>query len=412
MTKIVIKKPSEAILWFCLAVAILFFAYRGPYRGFTQRGTDLAAPYIAGWRFYHGANPYPQDGLISLWHARGAPSGAQLNESDSRPVYPPSTLPIIGLLSILPWKWAQFLYLAACTLLYALLLLRLSRYLASLRYRLALMIYGFLFAPIIAGVATANLSIVTFILAVYSIVFVEARSIGSGILLALSFCLKPTIAAPVILLFLVFRYWRSLFVFVAGSGMITVWALLWLRSSAGWYVSYKSNLRYLFGPHGAASFLSNDGGRYDLLNLQVPIYGMTASARVSEVLAFGIAGVLLTLWIWRYGLARKITWSAAASLGLIGLLPIYQRNYSAGFVLLAVLWAIRSINGSLRAQALLGISLLLLVPGEAILRDYSHHLPPILLTPLAENLVFAYTSWVIVVMTVLILWKPVPEDPI
>lgn len=395
-----------------LFASAAIFVLRGPYRAVTQRGTDFAAPYVAGWRFYHGLNPYSREGFIPLWHSLGAPAQASLTESDSRPVYPLSTLPVMGPFSLLSWRPAQIAYLASCSIFYVLLLLSLSRGLPSRNFKVAFVAYGLAFSPVLAGMGAANLSILTFILVAYAVLLVEHKPAPAGILLAFAFCLKPTVAGPVVLLFLCFRCWRSLCFFAGVTGSVFLAAILRLRTVPGWYSSYVSNVAYLVGPNGAASYVTPNEARFDLLNLQVPFYGMTHSVIVSNVLAFGLAAILFAVWVWRYRAEKRITWPAVASLTMICLLPVYQRNYCAGFVLFAVLWAGHAFAGSKRARVLLALSIPLLVPGEALLRIYSRHIPSALLEPVPMNLLFAHVSWIIVAMVLLILSKQSEAYPV
>jgi hypothetical protein len=55
-------------------------------------------------------------------------------------------------------------------------------------------------------------------------------------------------------------------------------------------------------------------------------------------------------------------------LSLIALLPVYQRNYNAGVIVFAAVWAFDKIPSSY-ARAAMVASLAFLVPGEAYLRN-------------------------------------------
>jgi hypothetical protein len=268
---------------------------------------------------------------------------------------------------------------------------------------LAFFAYGLALSPVLTGLGTANLSILATVLTIFGILLAETRPVATGILLALAFSLKPTVAVSAVALLLLYRCWRAFLVFAASTTAITGAATLRLRGVPGWYTSYRANIDYLFGSHGAASYSNPDNSRFDLLNLQMPFYGMTHSGLISNILAFGITGVLLAVWILKFRRERHMTWPAVASLTLIALLPVYQRNYCAGFVLIAVLWAIRTCPRTGPTRLLLIISTVFLIPGEALLRIYSNKLPSILLAPLPKNLIFAHATWVIVAMVIIIL---------
>jgi hypothetical protein len=397
------QRIVRIVLWLVVIFALAFFFYRAPYRAFFHRGGDLASPYVAGWRFYKGVSPYPQRGFIAFWHSRGAPQSAQLSQSDSTPIYPPSTLVLMGSLCLLPWRTALFLYVAVCAALYILLLVRLSKYLSSNTVRLAFIAYGLMFSPILAGMGTANLSILSFILVAFAFLFVRTKPVNAGVLIALATCLKPTIGAPAIALLLFFRCWTELVCSTLITGAIWAFALFRLRSVPGWREDYAGNVAYLFGPTGAASYFSSNSSRFDLLNLQVPVYGFTHSFLLTNVFCYGLAVVLLAWWAWKFLPAQQLDWASISSLCMIALLSYYQRNYCAGFVLLAVLWAANNVSESLQARLVLLLAVIFLFPGEALLRTYSSHLPSFLLGRAGQNLLFAQATWAIAAMTVLIL---------
>lgn len=397
------RSRRQMFLWLVTACAALFFCFRGPYRAIYHMGTDFASPYVAGWRFWHGVNPYPQEGFLNLWHTLGAPLSVQLNQSDSSPVYPPLTLVWMAPFCALPWHVAVVLYTVLCATLYIALLLRLGRLLPGKDLRLLLLAYGLAFSPIHAGMATANLSILGFILAAHALLSIRSSPAIAGILVALALCFKPTIGAPAAALLLFFCCWTELAWCISVTGAAAIFSYWKLHAVPGWKEVYSSNVHYLFGPHGVASYYTLADSRFDLLNLEVPLYGMTRSFLLTNLFAYGITAILFAWWAWKFIPLQRLDWAAISSLCLIALLPVYQRNYCAGFVIFAVLWALAKGKESGQARLLLLLSVCFLVPGEALLRSYSSHLPAFLLAPLWKNLLFAYDTWAIVGMIVLVL---------
>jgi hypothetical protein len=212
-----------------------------------------------------------------------------------------------------------------------------------------------------------------FILSGYAIYLAWVRhEVASGILLALGFCVKPTSAVAVVPLLVLYGRKKSILTFLGASALITSCAALVMsRINPVWKLDYANNLQFLFGPDGAASFWTKNLGRFDLVNLQVPFYAIVHSVPIANLLAVAASAILATLWILLFFLRRGTksdwSWLAVSSLVLLGLLPVYQRNYNAGFVLFAAMWAFENIHEALAKAALL-VSGVFLIPGEAILR--------------------------------------------
>ena len=57
------------------------------------------------------------------------------------------------------------------------------------------------------------------------------------------------------------------------------------------------------------------------------------------------------------------------SISMIGLLPVYQRNYNIAAVLFVMVWAFENLNLPV-ARIVLLLSAFFLVPGEALLRRF------------------------------------------
>jgi hypothetical protein len=196
--------------------------------------------------------------------------------------------------------------------------------------------------------------------------------VACGILLSIAFCVKPASALAAVAIILLYRRTKSAVVFLAASALVAgIAAGAMLHISPQWKSDYQDNLQVLFHQNGAADFAANNSGRFDLVNLQVPLYTMSGSLRVANFLAIGTFAALLLLWLLLFFNKREFRadtyWLSAGSLCLIGLLPVYQRNYNAEVILFVAVWAFQNIHETYAKAALLA-SIAFLVPGEAFLR--------------------------------------------
>lgn len=391
-------RRSFALLALLLVSTFIFFLMRGPWRAFHGRGADFAAPYVSTLKFARGQNPYTSTGFIEYWHASGAASSQVTNESGQRPIYPPSAFVILWPLSMLSWPAA----LGAFETVSIGLVLGLVVYLArplDVRAKLLFAAYALMLAPLSAGLGVANLSIPALSLCLLAVLLAgDGRELLAGTVLAISICLKPTTGLPGLVYLLFCRRWRACG-YALGLSAIVSGVALWRMHYLQWQADYHSNLNYLFSPVGAASYKA--GGRFDLLNLQVPLYGLTRNGFAADILTWALVlglGVWWTTFILRQP-ALVFRLESAAVVLLLGLLPVYQRNYNAGFVLLPLLWAFMNTEKR-AAKAILILGVAFVVPTEAFLRNTLAHLPS---GRLWDGVVMPHVSWALVAYIVILL---------
>ncbi len=359
-----------------VVLAAVEFLVRGPYS--ITNGDDFASPYVSTRRFLARKDPYPAKNFVAEWHAAGAPAEAQVLEPAQHSVYPPVTLAAFIPFALLPWLIAVYIYVTVSILLYLYLVYALASEVGDSwqsSIRLGFLAICLALSPFQSGIRHVNLSVLSFALCGVGLALARRnRSALAGLTLALGFCLKPTTGCAMVLLLLCFGWRRAFAVCAATAAAITAFALLWMQHiSASWATSYADNLDYAFGPRGALGFSISGTSRYDDLNLQVPFYSLLGQAHAANLLASGAGLLLVGLWALVFYKGRNLlepipfTWAAAGSLTLIALLPIYQRNYNAAVIVFAVAWAFQHITRK-AVRAILACSVLLLIPGEAILR--------------------------------------------
>jgi hypothetical protein len=368
------QTAAIAALLALVALAGTELLLRGTLRA--SKGTDLAAVYISALRLRHHENPYPFKDFLNQWHEAGAPADETIDDSGQHPIYPPTALVVMAPLAKLSWPWAIRCYAWACTLGYLGLVYLLARLVGngwrSLR-RLGFIAFALGISSVHAGIGQANPSAMVLVLCGYALYLAYGGDrVACGILLSLAFCVKPASALATVAIILLYGRIRSALTFLGVSALITSCAALaMLHVDQQWRTDYQSNLQALFHHNGAADFTASNAGRFDLVNLQVPLYSVFGSVRVADTLAIGATAALLVSWLFlfrRDSILRADTyWLSAGTLCLIGLLPVYQRNYNAGIILFVAVWAFQNIH-ELHAKAVLLASIAFLFPGEAFLR--------------------------------------------
>jgi hypothetical protein len=403
-----------------LLAATAWFAYRGPWRALHGGGYDYQAPYVSCVRFAHGLNPYSVVDYVASWQSVGSSTGMTYENWLQQSVYPPSTFLVMFPFALLSWMHSLALLDLVSVVLYGHVLYLLAREVGtdwgSWR-RVGFVAFGLALSPVQTGLAVGNPSILVFLLCTYSLLWSRSGSrralLGAGVLLAVSLCLKPTVGVLLLGTLVLARKWKPVVIGVGAAGVIGAAALLAMRRFPGWWLDYKENVSALFGPSGPDNF--TNGFRFDILNLQVPFYELTRSVRGANLVSWGLVLVLFGAWFLmvRRKPSLEGRWGTVAALLILGLLPIYHRNYDSGFVLLAILWGFQRL-GTRYGRLVLLFGVVLLFPGESLLRHLGNRWP-VLVRPSFFMDFFVYTqlTWALVGIVVVLLWgmrHDLPEE--
>jgi hypothetical protein len=394
-----------------LLILVLFFLAfglflaRGPVRGlYRGGGGDFATPYIAAIRLSKGHDPYACCGTFEQeWTASGAPRNDPMDMSGQHPIYPPTTLVLMLPFASFRWRTALSLYIAATSCATVLLILCFAHFVGRDWYshrRLVMVSFSLALAPIHTGIAVGNLSAPAFVLSGFAVLLAYRRyDILAGITLAMGLCIKPSMAAALFLYFIFTARWRL--IFSSAAGCVGVLIATWIKFHSinpVWLEHYRRNVAFLFGPLGSASYQPLYA---DSINLQNPLFAIFQSTLFAESIAWGIALMLCAFWIrsqhiaWKAG--GKWSWASVGSLWLIGLLPIYQRSYNAGILVLALVWAFRNLDRR-AARVAICLASVFLIPGYTILYELAnskgaHSFEQ---TEIFKALVLCHATWALV----------------
>jgi hypothetical protein len=251
-------------------------------------------------------------------------------------------------------------------------------------------------------------------------------SIFAAVLLTLSLCIKPTLA-PLVLIYLVWaHFWRILTTTLAAGTFICALSLNPLLKRNGdwlWLTNIQNNIHFVFFS-GTADLALRNRSRFDRIDLQLPAYLITGSRTAALAIALVISIILIVLWlssghrsvstavndrhlsdrsqsIGHFDARLDEHLLRISALLTIGLLPTYQRFYSAILVLIPILWTLRNLN-SPRARWLLAFCSIFLVNASVLpkmlglINDYSH--------PFKDTLLGAHVCWVLLLISSLLVW--------
>jgi hypothetical protein len=237
------------------------------------------------------------------------------------------------------------------------------------------------------------------------------RTLGIACLITLSLCLKPTLAPAILIYLLVRRLWISLALTIA-LGSLSAGVYFLLKPDSAWFTTLRANIDFLF-IFGVASLQAQNLTRSDLLDLQLPAFLLTHNTAAATGIAMLVTIALGVLWF------RKAEYFSPtldgqllnlSTLLVLGLLPFYQRFYSATLLLLPVLWALRNLALP-RARWSLALCCVFLVNTSVLPRLLNVHLSSTNLSSrLPDALITAHLNWIILAL-VLLLLQPIGSMP-
>ena len=385
--------------WRNLLVAVLLlasaaeFSFRGPLRMVRERRwNDFLPVYIQSKAWVHGRDPYSSQSLISLWPADNrrpswvdadAANGVlELRDGMPSP-FPLSCFVVLSPFALLSWPVAELLWFAgnvAAVVLAPFALVSLCGCtLADLRARLFLAA-AFALAPLHTGLGTTNPAVFAICLMVGTVWAARSgRRKTAGILLAIAACLKPPVAAGLLLFYLVRRQWKVAGVACAVAAMIGALGIARLAiAGVPWLAPYLENIRRIYASGSLADFALNDAGRFNLINSQVLWYSLLGNASVANRLAWLLGAALLGCWLWFCWRRRSPEVLEISAICVLSLIPVYHRFYDAGLLLWPLAWSLLLAARRSTAALILVVIAPFLVPGAALFAELarSGRIPP------------------------------------
>jgi hypothetical protein len=409
---------------FLLIVSAAEFVVRGPLRiNNSMDWNDFISPYIQSKAWVQGQDPYRSPNVVRLWPSGTHMPSFVLRESVDNALvehrgipspYPPTTFVVLAPLSLLPWKFALWVWISISLAALAATLIAVAN-MSGIRFSAP---SGLLFlalclglAPIHTGLATANPAIVGIALSVVALFFAEQHWDGlAGLLIAGSICLKPPIGLCFLLFYLVSRRWQ---VVVTASGAALAVAFvaigrMWL-ADLPWLASYQLLTQHMFAPGAINDFTSANAVWFQLVNLQGPLDMIFGDPGVATTVGLCVGIVLLILWTFLTLSARNRgdELLAVSVLAVLSFLPVYHRFYDTALLVLPLAWAFSPRNeASLRIRCFTVVLIIpFLIPGAAFLNQLSSRLPHSAVDSHWWNaLVIAHEAWFLLLLSILLLY--------
>ena len=353
---------------------------RGPARYLQPTNwNDLAQNYAATRLWLRGQNFAKPENFVALWRDEvGSTLGANTVRAHLAP--PLGTLVLMAPIGALPWPVAKIVWLAVLVTAFGLTVWSLAKA-AGFRLHelrtLAFIAGCFALAPFHTGIASANQTILVVGFCALGIWAASGRrDVAAGMLFGVACSLKPQIGSFLVLYYLLQRRWRLFATALSFTAALALVAALWLQiCGVSWTDDYFHNVKVLAAENRIDDFTSANPIRFMLINLQVPLYSFTGSARSANILA--LLGGALLVCMWMYVITRRRAQGsellALGTIAVIGLMPVYHRLYDASLLAIPLCWCVsmsRTI-GKLKNVACIALLLMVpfLAPGTALLQQ-------------------------------------------
>jgi hypothetical protein len=402
----------QRIGWTLLIVLILAATGELGFRGFRRAVSDLqdfAILYASTRAFETGKNPYDP----SAMHAASLEAGHN-QPADPNPenlaVYLPTTYLLLSPLALMDWARARWAWLIINLIAVGVLVVTLPRYWPGKLppWKIACasaFILGF--GPIHTAIAKGQPAVVlTAILALALVAEARNAVVLAAIMIALAACLKPQMAAPVILLYFLQRHWKAIAV-VAGVSFGLL-CIAWLRlawASVSWLNPLLRNVSLEMRPRGVYDPSPTNPLAFQLVNASALLHRLTSNqAVVTFVLA--TIGALVCFFLWKRGQHCFDLFSDPAAFGVacvMGLVLVGHRYYDAAVLVFVFVWALRDASSWRRTPALISIAgcLVMAFPVPALLVSSGHsHASYGISQTLWDAVVIQQQSWVLLIVLV------------
>jgi len=416
------KRWQRVLAAVLLIAAVAEFSVRGPLRSMHQLGwNDFLFPYIQAKAWARGQDAYSSRSIISFWPSQIArplwvdsdvASGTLERKRGIPTPYPPTSFVVLAPFSALPWLPAEWIWIAINSVAVALMPFALLS-LCNCQFRelraLWFLAAAFALAPLHTGLATENPAMLAVSLTVYAVWAAHSdRRLLAGVLLAVALCLKPTVAAGLLLYYVIRREWKTAgtaVLIAAAAGLIAV--LRFELAGVPWLASYRENASRIFAAGSLADFTNADRVRFNMIHAQVFFATFIRSATAVNLLARSLGAALVAAWVWLCLRSRGA--SALLEIGAISvasLIPFYHRFYDAALLLWPLAWALLGVRRRIAAGALLMMAPFL-VPGPALLGDLaaSGRIPPRIVSSWWWNtIVLSHEAWILICLALLLLY--------
>jgi hypothetical protein len=288
--------------------------------------------------------------------------------------YPPSALPVMALPALLPWKLFRGIYLAACVLVYPLVLYRLSLLIEKPQYRWLFVSLGLAFSPYHSGLGTNNISALLIPLLLLSTLCFDSK--WSFVLVGVIASIKPPLVLLLLFYYMVRR--NTKVITVAVPVIVFMSALsLWKLRSISWWPTYLTSIKDYSASGGTLGVTNHGLLNFGFSNLQALFYVFLRSPHWAILGNYFTLILLVAIFTWsvlRWPTAELSLNASILALSIVGCLTLFQSSlqyYNYIFLLSAAIFALNHRSKTVRIGLMAALCSFVFPPG--LLLSLSRH---------------------------------------
>ena len=344
----------QGVVWTLLTVLILAatveLGVRGIWRAVSDT-RDFAVVYTSSRALAAGKNPYDDSDLRATWLEATHNKPDNANALDLA-LYPPTTYLLLSPLALMDWAQVRWAWLLINLIGVAVLIVTLTRYgPGKLSPWNAACATAFIlgFGPIHTAIAKGQMTVVVTAILALAIVAEERNAVVlAATLIGVAASLKPQIAIPVVVLYLVQRRWKALAVVAAvTAGLLCIAGLRLYWAGVSWVGSLLHNVSLAAEPGGVYDPSPTNPLAFQLVNGSALLLKLTSN-QVAVTIVLVTLGILVCFFLWKRGehcFDLLVDSTAFATACVLGLVLIAHRYYDASVLIFVFVWAL-SVKGA------------------------------------------------------------------
>jgi hypothetical protein len=358
---------GRPVVRFLLIIGFAIGLWRLWHGGFSeplQVSPDLRPIYLSARALAAGDDPYSRDAISKQWQIVREPNEPDLGEDffyNEPAVYPPTTFALLWPLTFPTWKAVRIGWLIGGLLTSVLAWMALVRVagLPLFHWRSALLgVIWLELGPFQTVIHLANATLLTVNLLVFTVYFATRRSeVIAAVILAVAVCLKPQLAAELLVYYAVTRRWVLVTLASALVGTLCAVALIRLQLHPTWLSEYMHNLHAVSVTGGLSDPSRANPLHWRFINFQFPLYALFSTPQVVETAARLITVALCLLFAWSLWRARAWPEPLTVSIPLIlALFPLYHSYYDALILVFPIAWVVSTLGRTRTLEAVVALA--------------------------------------------------------
>ena len=237
----------------------------------------------------------------------------------------------------------------------------------------------------------------------------------AGILLGLACVIKPQVAGPFVLYYLMLRRFKlATWAIVVGGGITAVSLAAMRISHIDWWHGWQHSVNLTMAVGDVNDYGWAGKFRDEIVDLKILIVSMIHNPVAQRIVVWAIVALLLGWYVRSFPRGEKRRDSrtellALAVLSAIELLPVYHRVYDVSLLALALAWALAALDGPPRRRKFAVAALIpmcvFLIPFGAV-RTFGRRLPAIVAMSQSgwwQSTVTLHYAWALLALTIILL---------